>query len=262
MFNAKSKELKQKILDIGYKTGKGHLGGTFSVLDILVSLYYSDTLTFDYSDLKSPLRDIVLVGKGHACLATYCILADKGAIDWSLLDEFGVNGGKLGTQFDISFDGAESNTGSLGHVVGIAAGYGLSFKLSKSNRRAYAIIGDGECDEGSIWESMDFAVKNKLDNVTVIVDKNNLSVTSQTENSDELVQKFIAFGAEVRVVDGHNYSELLEAWKFSSLKSDRPAVIIANTVKGNGVSFMENNPKWHQSAMTESEYEQAKGELS
>lgn len=260
MLEQKAKELRRTILDICYRTGKGHLGGTFSVIDILVALYYSSKLKFDYSNLKWAGRDIVLMGKGHACLATYCILEDKGGIDRELLDEFGVNGGRLGTQFDMTFEGSEYNTGSLGHVVGVGAGCALAFRLKKENRKVFVIIGDGECDEGAIWESIDFAVEHKLNNMVVIVDRNGLSVTGGVD-STKLCQKFKGFGARCINVDGHDFTDILRGFQYAFCEKDVPTVIIAHTVKGKGVSFMENNAKWHQSVMTEPEYELAKKEL-
>lgn len=260
MFEQKSKELKRKILDIGYRTGKGHLGGTFSVLDILVALYYSDVLKFDYRDLKWGGRDIVLVGKGHACLATYCILADKGSLSEMVLDEFGVNGGFLGTQFDIRFAGAECNTGSLGHVVGIGAGYALAFHLLKNDRRVFVIVGDGECEEGAVWESIAFAVERKLGNLVVIVDNNGLTVTSTTKSID-FCSRFSGFGAQCMRIDGHDFNDIARGLDYACRSTDRPTVLVADTVKGKGVSFMENNAKWHQSVMSAEEYEIAKWEL-
>lgn len=253
----KSKVYRKQILDIVYKTGKGHIGGAYSILDILVYMYYGGLLHTPY-DADS---DIVLIGKGHACISSYVIWADLGIIDKSLIEKFGYNGAILGSQFDTNIPHSLYNSGSLGHVLGISAGYALALKLMKNdNKMVFTIIGDGECEEGSIWESIDFAVKRKLDNLIVIVDRNRLSVTDFIED-DNLVQKFNGFGANVIEINGHDFDSICDGFFNALSEKNKVSVIIANTIKGKGVSFLENNAKWHQSTMKEEEYNIARKEL-
>jgi transketolase len=263
---SKAKSLRRQVLEIAYKIRGGHLGGTFSVLDILVALYYGGILRGVTTE-KSPNRDRLFIGKGHASLAVYSILSDLGFFDRRMIyDECCVNGGSLGTQLNITTPGVEYNTGSLGNVVGIAVGTALAAKLSKKDYLSYAIIGDGECEEGSVWESLKFASDHNLDNLIVIIDCNNLSVIGEVED-DLLEDKVVAFGCNFARVDGHSpISLLLSIDSFGRGEKEygyveKPSVIVADTIKGKGVSFMEGNPKWHNSVMSEIEYVQAVKEL-
>lgn len=251
---SKSKDIRLRVLEKVYKTGKGHIGGTYSIIDILVAMYYGKILKDS---------DLLLIGKGHACLASYLIWEDLGIIDKKLLDAFGKNGALLGAQFDINTPASKYNTGSLGHVIGIGAGYALGLRLqNNTSRRVFIIVGDGECEEGSIWESIDFAVKNKINNLVIIVDRNRLSVTDFIED-DRLIEKFKAFGANVVEVEGHDFESLLNVFSsIESLEKGKPFVLIANTIKGKGVSFLENNAKWHNGIFSEKQYKQAKEELN
>jgi transketolase len=263
-----AKNLRREILEIAYKTGKGHLGGTFSIVDVLVTLYHGGFL--NYSG-KVPFGDRLLMGKGHASLALYCILKNLGLLPKTMLATYGEDGG-LGVQLDVKTNPYISyNTGSLGHVVGVGAGMALASKLQNSKRRIYVIVGDGECEEGSVWESLQFAVDHSLDNLIVIVDQNALSVTEKVETSS-LANKMVAFGCEVLIIDGHNFIQLDRTFNYVSgnkltpfeeerFRMKKPIVVIAKTTKGKGVSFMENVPKWHQAVLTPDEFEIAKEEL-
>lgn len=255
--------VRRKVLEIAAKTGKGHIGGTFSCTDILVALYYGKAMKIDPQNPKWDERDRLILGKGHACLALYIILVDFGFFDISILNEFGQDGSSLGGQLNIDTPGVEYNTGSLGHALGIGAGMALAAKLDHKNFRVFAIVGDGECDEGSIWESAMFASQKRLNNLIGVVDHNRLSVTdviADDDGSGRLDEKFRACGWKCITIDGHSFEELLST--FSSLdKLEQPLMIIANTIKGKGVSFMENSIKWHQSGLTNKEFELAKKEL-
>ena len=259
----KANMIRRKVLEKVYKTGKGHIGGTFSCTDILTALYYGGILRVDPQNPKWDERDRLIVGKGHACLALYNILVDLGFFAISRLEEYGKDGSSLGGQLNIDTPGVEYNTGSLGHALGIGAGMALAAKLDKKNYRAFAIVGDGECAEGSIWESVMFASQHRLNNLIGIVDRNRLSVTDVIEEDDgsgRLDDKMRACGWKCIIIDGHSFKEIMAA--FSDLdKLEQPLMVIANTVKGKGVSFMEDGLKWHHSVPTRDEFERAKKEL-
>lgn len=247
LLQRKSKDLRLKVLDIVHQTKKGHIGSSFSVIDILVTLYYTDL--FDVH------KDMLLMGKGHACLPVYCIFNDLGIIDDSHLAEFGTNGGRLGAQFDREVPTIEYNTGSLGNVFGIAVGLAVAGKY----RNTYAIVGDAECEEGATWETADFVSRLSNCPMILIVDKNQLGIIHKTEN-DNLGKKFEAFGMSYVKVDGHNHHEVYTMMKMA-LSFESPWALIMNTTKGKGVSFMENDVKWHTGVMTQEQYEQARMEL-
>ena len=265
------KELKRKanwvrreVLETVVETGKGHIGGTFSCTDMLVALYYGKILRVSPNNPKWDERDRLILGKGHACLALYNILVDLGFFDVSRLQEYGKDGSSLGGQLNIDTPGVEYNTGSLGHALGIGAGMALAAKMDKKNYRVFALVGDGECAEGSIWESIMFASQHRLNNLIGIVDRNRLSVTDVIEEEEEgsgrLDNKFRACGWKCVTIDGHSFEEILVA--FSGLdKLGQPLMVIANTVKGKGVSFMEDEVRWHHSVPTREEFELAKKEL-
>lgn len=262
------KKLKHKsalnrlqVLKTVMKTKKGHLGGTYSCIDILTALYYG-VLKYDVENPDDPDRDRLIIGKGHACLGVYNVLVDLGFIDSSLLDEYGTNGSYLGAQLDMKIPGVETNTGSLGHAIGIAIGLALAAKMDNKKYKSYALVGDGECDEGSIWESVMFAGQNQVSNLVAIVDRNWQSVTEILNKEDEissLEDRFAASGWHVVTIDGHDFSEIFAALEITT---DKPLAIIADTVKGKGVSFMESGVKWHHSVPTKEEYAQALLELT
>lgn len=243
----KAKEIRRFVWDKCYQVGSGHLGGTFSCVEILVALYYGGLL-----DIK---RDKILIGKGHAFLAIYYILADLGLIDKKLLDDIGKDGSRLGYQLDISTPGVEYNSGSLGHVVGVACGMGIANRLDKKEALTVALVGDGECEEGSIWESMVFAARQKLNNIIVIVDRNGMSVTGEVEDYG-FYNACRAIGWNVVEVDGHDIIEIARAMSSSKL-----TMVVANTIKGKGVSFMEGQAGWHNKTLTEELYRKGLVEL-
>ncbi|OGZ25452.1 MAG: hypothetical protein A2W71_03010 [Candidatus Nealsonbacteria bacterium RIFCSPLOWO2_02_39_8] len=254
---------RREVLETVARTGKGHLGGTFSCVDILTALYYGGILKFDPKNPKWQDRDRLVIGKGHACLALYNILVDLGFFDRSRLEEYGSNGSSLGGQLNIDTPGVEYNTGSLGHALGIGAGMALAAKMDNKNYRVFALIGDGECGEGSIWESIMFSSQQKLNNLIGIIDRNRLSVTDVIEDdgSGKLEDKLRACGWKCITIDGHSFEEIINVMdNFDNL--EQPLMIIANTVKGKGVSFMENGIKWHHSVPTAEELDIARKELN
>lgn len=258
----KANWIRRQVLETVVETGKGHIGGTFSCTDILVALYYGKILRVDPNNPKWDERDRLILGKGHACLALYNILVDLGFFDISRLQEYGRDGSSLGGQLNIDTPGVEYNTGSLGHALGVGAGMALAAKLNNKDYRVFAIVGDGECAEGSIWESIMFASQHRLNNLIGIIDRNRLSVTDVVEEDDwsgKLDGKLKACGWKCLAINGHSFAEIFSA--LSSL-NDRPLMIIANTVKGKGVSFMEDGLKWHHSIPTREEFKLAMKELN
>ena len=261
-----SKKLRIKVLELAKKTGgKGsHLGGTFSSIEIVVALYYASILNFKKNNPDWTDRDRFFIGKGHIHLAMFSIWNDIGYIKDSTLDTYGKNGSQLGQQLNYQLPGSEYNTGSLGHVIGLGSGVALSCKLNKKKFYTYALVGDAECDEGSIWEAVMFAGNLKLNNLIVIVDRNKMSVMDYIEddaNSGNLSKKFRSCGWNVSSINGHDFNKITEAFNLAK-KNNKPTAIIANTIKGKGVSFMEKNIKWHSGIPSEEEYNIAMNELN
>jgi transketolase len=259
----KANWIRRQVLEIVAKTSRGHIGGTFSCTDILVALYYGDILKFDSKNPNWSDRDRFVLGKGHASLALYHILVDLGFFDISRLEEYGTDGSSLSVQLNLDTPGVEYNTGSLGHALGIGAGMALAAKMDNKDYKTFALVGDGECAEGSIWESIMFASQLKLNNLIGIIDCNKLSVTEvmEEDEANRLAEKIKACGWKCLVIDGHSFEDILTAFKDLN-KLEKPLMIIANTIKGKGVSFMENNIKWHNAALTKEELDSARRELS
>lgn len=257
-----STNVRLDVLNLVGMAGKGHIGGTFSCIEILVSLYMGGVLKFNPKKPDWANRDRFILSKGHACLALYSIFKKLGVISDDLYHSYGKDGG-LGGQLDISIPGVDFNTGSLGHSIGVAAGMVLGSKMDNKKIFAYTLIGDSELYEGSCWEAMIFASEMKLTNLVVIVDRNKLMVTDYIGDAGpylNIESKVENFGFEFLEVDGHNLKELLKVFA-QVKKSKKPSLILANTIKGKGVSFFENNAKWHSLGIGEKELKQAKKEL-
>lgn len=262
-----AKKIRLKSLDMQYNAHKGHLGGAFSAVEILVGLYYNDIVDISPKNFRDQSRDRIIFSKGHACLSLYVVLANKGFFSESELDKYGKNGTFLGGHPDHLTPGVEVSSGSLGHGLGIGAGMALAAKLNNLKYLTYVILGDGECNEGSVWEAITFAAAQKLNNLIAIVDENHVSATSKTHKFTGLTSlenKWRSFGWNTLPINGNNISEVIYALKKSKNRSSgsKPFAIIANTTKGKGISFMEDNPKWHHGVVNDIEYKQAKEELS
>ena len=256
-------KIRLKVLEDAVRAGKGHLGGSYSCVELLVSLYYGGFLKISSESPKDPNRDFFIMGKGHACLSLYPILNDLGFLSQERYQQYGENGSSVGGQLDISIPGVEYNTGSLGHALGICAGFAFASKLDGRKNQSIALIGDAECDEGAIWEAILFAAEHKLDNLICIVDRNRLSVTKIIESEvvfGDFEKKLSLFDWDCKEIDGHNYHDIFSAFEYSK-NSKKPLMILANTIKGKGVSFMENITKWHHSVPTAKEVKLAKKEL-
>lgn len=261
-----STEARKDILKMIHNSASGHPGGSLSAIDILTVLY-KKCMTH-YSDWSAnpnwASRDRFVLSKGHASPALYAVLAECGYIPKEDLMTFRkINSHLQGHPAYGHVPGVEVSTGSLGQGLSIACGIALGLKLDKSDSKVYVLMGDGETQEGSVWEGAMNAAHHKLDNLIVFVDRNTLQIDGCTENIKSLnpyPEKWIAFGWEVFEVDGHNHQEIFEA-TVKAQKSTKPSLIIASTVKGKGISFMENNAGWHGKAPSDDELNNALCEL-
>jgi transketolase len=242
----------------------GHPGGDLSSADILVTLYMAIMRT-DPQNPAWPDRDRFIMSKGHCSAALYSTLAAAGILDEQALGTFMDPLSMLSGHPDRNkVPGVEANTGPLGHGLPIATGCALAARMRKASWRTFVLTGDGELQEGSNWEAAMCAAQYGLDNLVLIVDRNRIQQGDFTEsiiNMNPLAEKWRAFGWHVEEVDGHNYGDLLRVLTSAPLESGKPTCIIANTVKGRGVSFMENSPKWHHRVPTDQELAAALDEL-
>ena len=245
---AKSKELRKIIFKAIYHAGGGHLASSLSIADLLVVLYFK-FLKVDPEKPGWDSRDRFILSKGHACAALYAILAQKGFFKRELLLSMCRKGSVLGGHPDmLKIPGVDASTGSLGHGFPYGVGIAFSGKLNERDYKVYSILGDGECQEGSIWEAAIFAAQHGLDNMIAIVDYNKLQAMDFIENIgslDPLSEKWSAFGWKTTEIDGHNMEEIETALNKIPFKKGSPSLIIAHTTKGKGISFAENAPIWH-----------------
>lgn len=240
-----SKKIRLKAWDMAYKAKASHMGGNFSMADAIAVLY-NDVAKIDPKNPDDENRDRIVLSKGHCCAVLYATLAHFGFFPEEELDHFGENGSMLSCHVSYKVPGVELSSGSLGHGAAVAAGMALNGKLKNKPYHVYAICGDGECDEGSIWEMVMFAGQHHLDNFTVIVDANKMQAMGDTRDIIDLqpmADKWALFGWTALCIDGHNHDELRAA--FAAPHDGKPKVIISNTIKGHGVSFMENSLWWH-----------------
>ncbi|MGC1853812.1 MAG: transketolase [Candidatus Aquirickettsiella sp.] len=251
-----SKSIRKYILDMIYTTKASHIGSCFSVVDIL-NILYAKILDVDAKVSKKSDRDFLIMSKGHAAAALYSTLAYYNFIPIQELSDYCKNGGRLAGHVTANVPGIELSTGALGHGLSVGCGIALV-----SKKKVYIILSDGECDEGSIWEAALFAPHHYLKNLTVIIDYNKIQsfgLINEVLNLEPFANKWRSFNWEVLEVDGHNYADLDRAFTY---QSSLPKVIIAHTIKGKGVSFMENNLIWHYRSPDETQYNQAHQELS
>jgi transketolase len=245
------------------RAGLGHVGGDMSVLDILTTLFFA-VLRVDPEKPDWPDRDRFVLSKGHTAGALYTTLAAAGFFATTELDTFAAPMSALnGHPNRVKVPGVETNTGPLGHGLPIAVGMAVAGRLAASSRHVYVVLGDGELQEGSNWEAAMTAGHRRLANLTAIVDRNRLQQGARTEETsalDPLDDKFRAFGWDARVVDGHDHLALLEA--FTAPRGERPTCVIANTIKGRGVSFMEDRVEWHHRVPTAEQIGLATAELA
>ena len=258
--------VRMDILEEVYNAKSGHIGGAFSIADILTVLYFNE-MNIDAKISDSPDRDRLVLSKGHAAAALYAVLAEKGYIDKEELKTFRNIDSNLQGHPDMNkVPGVDMTTGSLGQGLSAANGMALSSKLDSRGYRVYCILGDGELQEGQVWEAAMTAEKYQLDNLCVIVDANELQLTDSTMNVkginyNDIEQKFRAFGFQTVVIDGHNIESIIRALTIAEMTKGKPTAIICKTIKGKGVSFMENQVDWHGKAPNDEEYEMAVKEL-
>ncbi|MBO4983070.1 MAG: transketolase [Clostridia bacterium] len=271
MNNDKVLELKKIATDIRlgaieavYNGKSGHPGGALSASDILACLYFSE-LRINPKKPKDPKRDRFVLSKGHSCPALYAAMALRGYFDIKELKNFRHLGSLTQGHPDMkTMKGIDMSAGSLGQGFSAACGMALAAKLNGDDYRTYAMIGDGESQEGQVWEATMFAAHYKLDNLCLIVDNNGLQIDGRVKDVMNVMpypSKFRAFGWNVISIDGHNIEEILNAFEEAKTVKGKPTVIVAKTVKGKGVSFMENQASWHGKAPNEVQYNQAKAEL-
>jgi transketolase len=256
-----AKRVRVNAVKMVNKGGSSHIGSVLSIADILAVLY-GDVLKFQANNPKWDCRDRFILSKGHAGAGVYAVLAECGFIPMEWLEKHYQNGSFLsGHVSHKGISGVELSTGSLGHGLPIGAGMAYAAKLEAKKHRVYILLGDGECDEGSNWESILFASHHQLNNLIAIIDRNNLQSMDTTENTlslEPLADKWQAFGWQVTTVNGHDHAQLIQALKKST---NKPHCIIANTIKGKGVSYMENQVAWHYKTPKGQEFEQALQEL-
>ncbi|NJL02079.1 MAG: transketolase [Spirulinaceae cyanobacterium SM2_1_0] len=250
------------ILEQSKRAHVGHIGSALSIADIIASLY-GGVMNLPAAD--DPERDRLVLSKGHAVLAVYAALYLKGWLSEAQLNTFCADGSLLGVHPERELLGIDFSTGSLGQGLSLAAGAALAARLQQSSRRIFAVLSDAECNEGSLWEAVMFAAHHQLANLVAIVDLNGQQALDYTANVLDLspmVARWQAFGWEAREVDGHDAEQLTATLNNLDTRSGPPHVLIAKTTFGKGVSYMENQIKWHYFPMSDAEYEQAIAEIS
>ncbi|MHC4179881.1 MAG: transketolase [Planctomycetota bacterium] len=255
----KSIEYRKKILRYIKQAGAGHTGGSLSCVDIL-SVLYNRILRVSPETFTDSNRDRYIQSKGHSVEALYVVLADRGFLPESDLETLCRYGSDYVGHPTRKVNGIEQNTGALGHGLPISTGVALAAKKDVADYKVYTLLGDGELAEGSNWEAMMVAAHFRLDNLTAIVDRNHLQITGKTSEVCELeplADKFTAFGWSARTVDGHDVAALTDVLRQVPFERDKPSIIVARTVKGKGVPFMEDVAKWHHGVPSDEEYERA-----
>ena len=254
-----SNENRKRIVKMIHEAKAGHPGGSLSVIDMLTAIYEMDV------DLNSEERSKVVLSKGHTVPAQYAVLCSKGIIPEEELSTFRkINSRLQGHPYTGTIPEVDATTGLLGQGLSIAVGIAIAKKNNNDNHHVYAILGDGEMQEGQIWESLLQAAHYKLDNLIVVIDYNKLSSfdnVNESMNLEPLSDKIKAFNFHVIEIDGNDMNQVVNALNEAYTVKGMPTAIISNTVKGKGVSFMENNPKWHSGAISDEEYEIAMKEL-
>lgn len=271
-----SKQLRREIVTMVYNAQSGHPGGSLSAIDILTVLYFGGILRYDPKNPEWEDRDRFILSKGHASPALYSVLAYAGYFPKDELSTYRKTAGFASDGYSRlqghpawqhnkhGAPGVEASTGSLGQGLSIATGQALSLKLWGKESRVYVMLGDGEIQEGMVWEAAMFAGHHKVDNLCAILDNNNLQIDGDVRNIvnvHPLKEKFEAFGWHTVEIDGHDHKQIYDAFQEAKSVKGKPTIIIARTVKGKGVSFMENNFKWHGVAPNREEYERAMAEL-
>jgi len=255
-----ARTIRHSIIDTTMKAGGAHVGGGMSALDIMVTLYFK-YMNIDPGNPDNPDRDRFVLSKGHSAIGYVPVLAERGFFDKELLDSFNKFKSPFGMHPDGNkIAGCDASTGSLGHGLPMSVGMALGAKIQKKDFYTYCIVGDGELNEGSNWEAAMTAAHHKVDNLLVFVDRNMHMIDGPVEDVmsvEPLTDKWKAFGWEVLLIDGHNMNEIAEAIETAHKTEGKPVVVIARTIKGKGVDFMEDQTKWHYGAIDSAMGEQA-----
>lgn len=255
----KAIQIRKELLQMIYNAKTGHTGGSLSSVDILVALYY-EIMKIDPKSPKWKSRDRFVLSKGHSVEGYYTILADLGFFPKDELKYFCKFNSRLIGHPSVKVPGVEMNTGALGHGLSVAVGMALAGKMDKKNNKVYVLMGDGELAEGSIWEGAMAAGHFKLDNLIGIIDRNHLQISGNTENImslENLKEKWNSFGWNVLVEDGNNIKKMIDIIKKIPIAKKKPHLIIANTIKGKGVPFIENDAKWHHKVPNKDQLKEA-----
>ncbi|MCG8571980.1 MAG: transketolase [Spirochaetes bacterium] len=260
----KAHQLRHLIIDTITWAGSGHVGGALSAIDMLTILYYK-YLNIDPSQPDWEERDRFVLSKGHIGVGFAPVLADKGFIDKESLKTYNHTGSDLGMHLNmLKVPGLDASTGSLGHGLPLALGMGLGARYLKKTYKVYCLLGDGECNEGSVWEAAMGIAHYQATNVITIVDRNQCMIDGRTEDIMKLepfTHKWESFGFAVKSIDGHDFQQLAEAIEFAHQSEDKPTCIIANTFKGNGVKFMQDNYKYHYAGFDDQKVKECKKDL-
>lgn len=260
----KAKNFRRKILIMTTQAGSGHPGGSLSAIDVITALYFHQ-MRIDPKNPKWEDRDRFVLSKGHSCPALYVVLAERGYFPNEELSTLRKLGSILQGHPDMNLTpGVEMSTGSLGLGLSVACGIALAGKLDKKDYRVYCMLGDGELDEGSVWEAAMAASHFRLDNLTAILDRNGMQIDGNTEcvmRLEPLSDKWKAFGWTTMIIDGHDMRQILNTLDLAKNSKDKPTMIIAKTVKGKGVSFMQNKLEYHGRSLTKDELACALDEL-
>jgi transketolase len=257
--------IRKDIIEMIFRGGSGHPGGSLSAVEILVYLYYQ-TMRIDPGNPRWAQRDLFILSKGHAAPLLYAVLSNRGFFSREEMLTFNQPGSNLQKHIDMHLvPGAELSTGSLAQGLSVAVGMALGVKNDAHGRRVFVLIGDGECQEGQIWEAAMFAAHSKLSNLCVFLDNNRCQSYDFVDSICRLgpiTDKWTAFGWNVQKINGHDMNQIRQALKKAGTEPHKPSLIIAETIKGRGVSFMENNPDWHARGLTQEEYVQAMADLN
>ena len=260
----KSKWLRKEIFEMVIKVNQGHIASAFSQCEIIITLFYTGILKYKKNNPNYENRDRLIISKGHSAMGLYPIYSDIGYFSKKELKKYGTPEGILRIYGDKSIPGGDSTSGSLSQAPGIACGFAYAAKRDKKKFNTYVVLSDGEHYEGSLWESAMFASHHKLDNLIFIVDRNNQIILGKPEdclNIEPLDKKWESFGWNVINIDGHNYDEIYKAFMKTKKKNRKPTIIIAKTIKGKGISYMEDVTRWHNTMPNKNEIEIARNEL-
>lgn len=261
-----AREIRKQVIEMIYHAGSGHPGGSLSSADILTALFFGNVLKFDPHDPKSEKKDRFILSAGHVCPALYAVFAKLGVFNESLLESLREFGSSLqGHPSFLLADFIETSSGSLGQGLSVGAGKALAMRLKGEKEKVVVLSSDGEQNEGSHWEAVMFAAFHRLDNLNLIIDQNGMQIggkTSEVLNTEPLTEKYRSFGWEVYQTNGHDFRELLGNFCNFNEKGNKPKVVICRTIRGKGVSFMENSERYHACTLSEEEYQKATEELS